>query len=484
MGGFDSMITAETKNILVEAAWFAPAGIRASSRRHMIHTDASHRYERGADLAAVPVASALVSRHILEACGGRLEGGLTDVVVPDFERQTSLRPPIKLAVSQVQRVLGATTAPDGISAEMVQRFLTALGCRLTPEDDDTYTVQLPSWRLDLTRAIDLIEEIARVYGFNGFANTLPTAGVMRAHPLARAERAVRDRLYALGFSEAVSSSFASASESECFAPGVRAVVLENPLSDAAANLRSSLLPGMATMLAHNLNRDVVQARLFELGAAFRESATEVQETTSLALGQTGAASETPPYSAADVPFFELKGALESLTALFALPGVSFTTAHVPDFYEPGRAASLLIDGKPRASFGQLSVQEASRRKLRQPVYLAELELSELLKFPLRRPTARDISRYQAVERDFSFTFPEGVSWSSVSEAIQSLRIEELRSLQPAEMWRNESKFPGVFSWLIRAAFQSQDRTLRDEELSMWSASIVSAMEGLGGVIRS
>ena len=358
------------------------------------------------------------------------------------------------AVSHVQRLLGSTVATEGISSELVERFLRALGCELTPESDDVYIVRLPSWRLDLTREIDLIEEIARVYGYNRFGNTLPTSGVVEAHPLARAQRAIRDRLYSLGFSEAISSTFASASEAKLFAPAMSPVALENPLSDEASNLRPSLLAGMTTMLAHNLNRDVLDVRLFELGAVFTGSSAEVLETTSLALGLTGTGPEAPPYSSKDAPFFELKGVLEALAGLFAVPSVVFTHESIPSLYEPGRAASLMIDGQPLASFGQVAVDEAARRKLRQPIYLAELDLALLLRFPLRQAIAREISRYQAVERDFSFTFPEGVLWSSITEAIQSLEIEDLRSLQPAEIWRNESKHPGVFSMLIRTVFSS------------------------------
>ena len=251
MGGWDSMITAATKNVLVEAAWFEPAAIRASSRRHLIHTDASHRFERGADFAAAPAANALVTKTILAACGGTLEGVLVDVVVPEHAAATVGRAPVRLSVGTVQRLLGTTVAPEGITSELIERFLTALGCELTSLGTDVYEVKLPSWRLDLTREIDLVEEIARVYGYNGFANTLPTPGVTVAQPTARAEAAVRARLLALGFSEAVSSTFASAAESVRFAPERGAVALENPLSEEAANLRPSLLPGMVSMLAHN-----------------------------------------------------------------------------------------------------------------------------------------------------------------------------------------------------------------------------------------
>src|SRR6185312_2931148 len=146
--------------------------------------------------------------------------------------------------------LGTTLAPEGITAEIVQQYLTALGCTLTPKTADTFQVQLPSWRLDLEREIDLIEEVARVYGYNRFANTLPTPGVVIAHPTAAAENAVRTRLLTLGFSESISSTFASQADSDLFgAAGDGTVAMENPLSEEAALLRPSLVPGMLTMLA-------------------------------------------------------------------------------------------------------------------------------------------------------------------------------------------------------------------------------------------
>jgi phenylalanyl-tRNA synthetase beta chain len=484
MGGWDSMITAETKNVLVEAAWFEPATIRASSRRHLIHTDASHRFERGADFAAAPLANSLVTKAILAACGGTLEGDLVDFVVPELLAATANRPHIHLSIHSVKRLLGTTLAPEGITAELVRRYLTALGCQLAPLASDLYEVKLPSWRLDLTREIDLIEEVARVYGYNGFANTLPTPGVTLAHPLARKQQAIKARLFQLGYSEAISSTFASAAESEFFAPQTPAVALENPLSEEAANLRPSLLPGMVTMLAHNLNRDVLTARLFEAGALFTGSAASVVEFESLALGLTGHMPATPLHSAQDAPFFELKGALESLLALFATPASAFTTENIPQAFEPGRAAVVTLDNKPIAIFGQLASAEAIRRKLRQPVYLAELHLNDLLKLPLRHVLAREISRFQAVERDFSFTFADSTQWQAIAAAIHALHLPELQRLEAVEIFRDPKKTPGHFSILIRTVFQSNDRTLVDTELAAWSFAIVTALEALGGALRS
>jgi phenylalanyl-tRNA synthetase beta chain len=277
MGGWDSMITAETRNILVEAAWFDPTSVRRSSRRHGLHTDASHRFERGADFNACGVANALVAKLILLA-GGAAEGELVDIVVPAMVARTAGRPPIALSLGQVQRHLGATLDDQpnrsALTAELIRQYLTALGCALTPADSDEqgFQVKLPSWRLDLEREIDLVEEIARVYGYNRFANTLPTALPVTAHPLAAAEAAVRTRLLALGYTEAISSSFASEADGAVFAAKRRSVIaLENPLSDEARLLRPSLVPGMTAMLAHNLNRDVREARLFEQGAIFTGS---------------------------------------------------------------------------------------------------------------------------------------------------------------------------------------------------------------------
>ena len=483
MGGYDSMITAETKNILVEAAWFAPAGIRATSRRHAIHTDASHRYERGADFAAPPVASALVAKEILQACGGSLDGEMVDVMVPEWAAKTVSRAPIHLSIYEVQRLLGTTIAPEGITSGLVEQYLTALGCKLTFAGAGVWNVKLPSWRSDLTREIDLIEEIARVYGYNRFANTLPTPAEVVPHASARAEQAVRSRLFALGFSEAISSTFASAAEAEFFAASTPAVALENPLSEEAANLRPSLLPGMVTMLAHNLNRDVAAARLFEFGAVFTGSAAKVEESLSLALGLTGALVATPLHSDADAPFFELKGAIESVLALFDVPAIAFTRDGLSVAFESVRAASVSLGGEAIGSFGQLATGEVSRRKLRQPCFLAELNLAALLTYPLRHTTARELSRFQAVERDFSFVFADATAWQAIADALARLGIVEMQSVRAEEIFRDAKKHAGQFSVLIRTVFQSAERTLTDEDLTGWSAAIIRALEGLGGTLR-
>ena len=385
MGGWGSMITPETKNILVEAAWFDPVAIRRSSRRHGLHTDASHRFERGADINAAPIANALVSSLILQA-GGHPEGALIDVVIPEIAARTANRPPIQLSVKQVQRHLG-TTLDDtphhsALTPDLIHQYLTALGCTLKPAEDarvphpsrshregwdvqspdhpdTTFSVQLPSWRLDLEREIDLIEEVARVYGYNRFANTLPTALPVIAHPTAAKEAAVRTRLLALGYSESISSTFASQTDADLFAgKGKRTVPMENPLSEEASLLRPSLVPGMLNMLAHNLNRDVKDVRLFEQGQIFTATIpadgtfiSGVHESPQLSLGLTGNITTADRYTAQSPHFFELKGAIESVISLFTPPGGSSAltfTAEAPAWLQPGRSATALVNNEPIA----------------------------------------------------------------------------------------------------------------------------------------
>ena len=525
MGGWDTMITPETKNILVEAAWFDPASVRRSSRRHGLHTDASHRFERGADFNAGPVASAMVSRLIL-AAGGSVTGPLIDVRQPEAERRTVARPAVALRMHEVRRILGPTEAPEGISAKEARSILVGLGCgvreapveaeeqrsastptsgesKATPSPNparahevplraglrgETFSVTLPSWRLDLEREIDLLEEIARVYGYNRFRNTLPVfAGSVREQPQAAGLRALRRVLLGAGWSEAISSTFVAEADAKAFVlqPGT-AVRMENPLSEEAGMLRPSLVPGMLTMLTHNLHRGVENAALFELGTVFTgvgmHAAERVDERLSLAFGAMG------EQSGAAVDFFLAKGVVEALAAQFTARILYFDrfpadSGLMPAWLHPGRAARLVMDGATIGYFGELHPEEAARRKLRARVVLGELRADRLLALGLRHPLPRELSRFQPVRRDFSFLLPEGLPYGAVSDAIAGLAIAELQRAEPAEVLRGERVAPGHYSLLLRTVFQSDDRTLREDELQSWGQAIQGAVGALGGRLR-
>jgi phenylalanyl-tRNA synthetase beta chain len=500
MGGWDTMITPETKNVLVEAAWFDPVAVRQTARRHGLHTDASHRFERGADFNAPPAASAVVSA-ILLANGGWIEGDLVDVRVAAQEERTARRRPIQIGLSEVWRILGATEDAEGITAATVESVLTALGCVLASAQrppavgrtfgQDSWEVTLPSWRLDLEREIDLIEEVARVYGYNRFANTLPAFGEgVRALPWAEKETTVRGTLLAAGFHEAIGSSFCSAAEAALTAaqPG-QVVPLGNPLSEEAGVLRPSLVPGMLAMIAGNLNRDVSDVRLFELGTVFGGTTDKVEERPALAFGAVGS---LPEESALHAPraleFYDVKGVAEQVLERFEMRAMYFDhfpadAGITPEWLHPYRAARAVADGVTVGWFGQLHPREAAARKIKDCVLIGEIYLDRLYKLPLRRPVAREISRYQPVRRDFSLVLDESVAWETIDRAMAELKIPELVEWRVREVFRDAKLGKGEYALLLGATFQAQDRTLREEELKDFQARVVEAVGKAGARLR-
>jgi phenylalanyl-tRNA synthetase beta chain len=491
MGGWDTMITAETTNVLIEAAWFEPMAVRKTARRHGLHTDASHRFERGADFHAGPVASNLVAR-ILLASGGHIEGDLVDVRVPAFESRTARRVPISLALSEVHRLLGQTVDPAGITAATVESVLSALGCQMTPTSPESWRVTLPSWRLDIEREIDLIEEVARVYGYNGFANTLPAFGEgVRSLPWADSESAVRSTLLAAGFHEAIGSTFCSAAEAALTSPQPGLVVpLGNPLSEEAGVLRPSLVPGMLSMISGNLHRDVAHVRLFELGTVFSGTTERVEERPAVAFGAAGSLPEQsalhPPR---EIEFHDLKGVVEQILARFQSRSVYFDrfppeAGLMPPWLHPYRSARVVVDGTTTGWFGQLHPREAAARKLKEAALVGELYLDRLYQHPLRKTAAREISRFQPVRRDFSLVLNQSVSWERIDHALASLEIPELVDWRVREVFRDARLGVNDYSLLLGTTFQAPARTLREEELQSFQARVVAAVAEAGARLRT
>ena len=496
MGGWDTMITPETKNVLVEAAWFEPMAVRRTARRHGLHTDASHRFERGADFNAAPVASAMVTR-ILLANGGHIEGDLVDVRVSAWEARTAHRPAISIALSEVHRLLGKTEDKEGISATTVESILTGLGSVLTPRDSQSkgskvWNTSLPSWRLDLQREIDLIEEVARVYGYNRFSNTLPAFGEgVKALPWAEAEATVRGTLRATGFHEAISSTFCSTAEAAFTAPIPGQIIpLGNPLSEEAGVMRPSLIPGLLNVVAGNLNRDVSDVRLFELGTVFSGTTERVDERPSLGFAVAGnLPNQSSLHPSRAIEFHDLKGAVEQLLSRFQIRDTYFDrfpsdAGLTPAWLHPYRSARVAADGLTVGWFGQLHPTEAAARKIKDAVLIGEIYIDRLYKLPLRKPAARDISRFQPVRRDFSLVLDRNIPWESIDKSLAALQIPELVDWRAAEVFRDAKLGANDYSLLVSATFQAPDRTLREEELQSFQSRIIGAVSKTGAKLRS
>jgi phenylalanyl-tRNA synthetase beta chain len=525
MGGFDTMITEKTRNILIESAWWDPVTVRKTSRRHGLHTDASHRFERGADFESTILSCDLVAALILESGGGELVGDAVDVVSRRLDQA-----PVVLRLSEVHRILGGN-----LSTGEIFRILKKLGFTLIPEGQGTaeFRVQIPSWRLDVEREIDLIEEIARLHGYDKFENTLPAySGAVVDLPNAALDGGLRARALALGYDEAVSLTFISHADAEQFGffaprgsstsaakaanfPGgstarleaaplqsgalqnttARVLELENPLSEEASVMRTSMAPGMLDMLAWNLNRDSEIVRLFEMGRVYEMSGGERVEPQRLCLGATltAAKGSRPASAALDVSkgeqaaaaevFRSFKGDVENLLAAFASSDLSFDR-ETAEYFHPGRSARALLDGAVVAQFGQIAENVKAERKLRQDVFLAEIDLERLHAIGLRTVRFAPLGKYPAVERDFSFVFSDEVEFEAMRRAVIGLGLDVLRSFAPVEIFRGGSIGAGKYSILLRARLQSDEGTLRDEQIAVWSAKIVATLQGLGGVQRA
>jgi phenylalanyl-tRNA synthetase beta chain len=485
MGGYDTMITDKTRNIVIESAWWDPITIRKASRRHALHTDASHRFERGADFESTVLSCNRVAELIVQSAGGDLVGDVIDVVSRKIDQA-----PVILHMSEVKRILGGSVDPGEVF-----RILKKLGFTVIPdgESEAQFRVHIPSWRLDVEREIDLIEEIARLHGYDKFEATLPAySGAVVDLPHSVMDATLRNRALASGYNEAVSLTFISHADAEKFS-SARVLELENPLSDEASVLRTSLVPGMLDMLAWNLNRDSEDDRLFEMGQVYELAGSERVEPKRMCLGATLSALQAslPTGEIFDVSkseqaviteaFRSFKGDVENLLAPFA----SYLTydRETADYFHPGRSARAQIDAVPVAQFGQIHPEVVATRKLKQDAFVAELDLEKLYEHGLRRAVFRPLKRYPAVERDFSFVFTDKVMFIQMRKAVADLDIAELREFRPVEIFRGESIGVGKYSILLRATFQSADRTLREDEVAQWSGMIVAALQKLGGVQR-
>jgi phenylalanyl-tRNA synthetase beta chain len=528
MGGFDTMITERTKNVLIESAWFDPATVRSMAKRHGMHTDASHRFERGADYGMTPLASDRVAELILASAGGELHGGRIDAVARELDR-----PPIPLHRSEIKRNLGIE-----ISEGEIERILRRLGFGLhhcagenekagpsTPpsassgsaRDDNSsvatnadFSVQVPTWRLDIEREVDLLEELARIYGYNNFPNTLPGfSGAVIDLPDEPKNARVRGIMLALGYDEAISITFVSKEEAKAFLmfdenphssktglsgapesgsparmPAPAPLAVANPLNEESAYMRTSLLPGLINMVSYNLNRGTTNVRLFEAGEVFQKLGDGHDERRHLGFAATGDLIPKSMHSAAQpYTFFHMKGDLDKLLGAFQHSSLEFDS-NTPSYFHPGRSARAVMNGETVAVFGQLHPEQAATRKLRQQVYIAEVMLDRLYRHPLHEPRYQRISKFPAVERDFSFVFDDAITFERIQSAIGELGLAELQRFVPAEIYRGEKVGAGKYSVLLHAEFQSQERTLLDLAVAAWSAQIIAGLEALGGVLRA
>jgi phenylalanyl-tRNA synthetase beta chain len=491
MGGSESEIGFSSRNILLESAWFDPISVRRTSKTLGLRTEASYRFERGADPEMAEMASRRAAELIQQLGGGEILSGVVDAYPG-----RSPAPMIELSRKELLRVMGADV-PD----RDVEEILAALGFHPSRTDAHRGTPDSllavwrctqPSWRRDATRGIDLIEEVARHYGYDKFPPRLPPAK-QPAHrlPHAEAQDRLRERVVALGYQEIVAIPLVDVRRDEIFrAEGVAPAVIGNPLAEDASVMRSTGTVSMLGALEWNLNHGQWNLRLFEIGKTYELRNGEPVETPVVTLGATGFAREKTIHEAArEFGFADLKGDLDGLGALAG--GFGWQSGG-PAWLAGGCAARISAgNAGTNAALGvagQLARRIADQLKLRQEIFVAELRLEPLLAgIEAARATQKfaPIPRFPAVERDFSLVLADGVKFAQVADAIRALAIPELRSIEPADLFRGGKMPAGKFSLMIRVTFQSGEATLTDARIAECSSRIVAALETkLGATLRA
>ena len=504
MGGADSEITSATRNILLECAWFDPISIRRTSKALNLRTEASTRFERRADPEMAELASRRCAELIQQLGGGAVAAGVVDLYPGRAAISPGATSSIELTRRELLRIMGADV-PDG----EIESILRALGFAPARTDANrgsrdslvaAWKCARPSWREDVKREIDLVEEVARHYGFDKFPARLPAAKQPAARmPHAAAQDALLERLLALGYEEIITIPLVDEKlDAQFRAAGLSPARIANPMAEDAGVLRTSGAVNMLRTLEWNLNRGQRNLRLFEIGRAYSVSGNKPREQQILTLGLTGQVREKNIYEPARPAGLEdLKGDLEALGELFG--GFEMHPAEAA-WLQAARAARIVCPGAGLARdagadgggdlgmAGQLARRLAEEFKLRQDVYLAELALEPLYDaFAAKRAAIhyQPLPRFPAVERDFSLLLEDGVTFARVAEIVRGLAIVEVEGVRAVDLFRGGQIPAGKYSLLLRVTFQSRQTTLTDAQVSDFSARIVSALTAkVGAALRS
>jgi phenylalanyl-tRNA synthetase beta chain len=488
MGGADTEVTTGTRSIVLESAYFDPRSVRRTSKALGLKTEASMRFERGTDFH-MPGTAMLRALELLERIGAgrrRVAEGhdipfrVDTAASSRFDEALKRLEPRSLWLrrGRIEALLG-TTVPDAD----VERLLTSLGFGLMRVDGG-WLIAIPSRRVDVTREIDLIEEVARHYGFDRLPATFPALAAPTPPPDPRIQQArgLRSLLTGAGFSEAVTFGFIAESVAAPFAVSTEIVPIANPLSESFAVLRPSLLPGLITAVAHNRRRQQPDVRLFEIGALFQRTPGERR---ALACVWTGSAvGEHWSGRARDVDFYDIKGIVERIAA--ALHVDIEAAPREQAWLVPGRAAAAFHDGVLVATFGQLSprIVEGHGIPPADPIYVAEFDLDAVTHRASAQPvTVTPLPKYPSITRDLSILVDESIAADRVRNTARKAASEALVRIREFDRYQGKGVPEGKVSLSLHFTFRSPDRTLTDAEAQGEIDTIVDALKREYGAVQ-
>ncbi len=470
MGGLDSGVTTASRDIFLESAFFQPEAIAGKARALGFGSDSSYRYERGVDFALQTEAIERATALVLEICGGEA-GPLTETV-----GQLPQRGSVTVRTARVAKVLGVA-----LSAEQIAAIFTRLGLAFE-QNDAGFVVSAPSFRFDIAIEEDLIEEIARVYGYDNIPAEAPLAAqTMLPQPEGlRVRSDVRRLLAGRDFQEIVSYAFVEEKWERDFAGNADAIRLLNPIASQMSVMRSTLIGGLVDTLAANLNRKHSRVRVFEIARVFRKQADgSVHQPEVIAgLAHGSRVDEQWGSKAERVDFYDIKADVEALLA----PRVAaFRKAAHPAFH-PGRCAEVLLDGQVVGVLGELHPQWVQAYGLGNAPVLFELAVEAVEQ--VGRVQLAAVSKFQPVRRDLALVVDEAVEAASVQAAMQAAASEVVRELALFDVYRGKGVDEGKKSLAFRIILQAADRTLVDEEVEQAVAAMLAAAQAAGAVLRA
>jgi len=474
MGGQDSEISTATRRIVLESAYFHPASIRRSSKKLGLKTEASTRFERGGDIAA-PVAALRRAAALLEKIGAGTPGAVVDVYpAPRSTIELTLRS------RRISRILGID-----VPAADVPRILEPLGFSLRAAASDSWLVTVPSFRVDVTREIDLIEEVGRHHGYDKLPVTFPALSSPQPAPDPRinTDETIRRVMTAAGASESMTFAFIERQAAMPFCPpGTEPAAIANPLSEKFAVLRPSILPGLVESCSHNRRRGRKDVALFEIGSRF----TAEGERRAVGIAWCGAGNQTH-WSATPRPldFFDLKGVVELLCAALGIPAPEFGNDD-SSFLVRGRAARIAAGRASIGVVGQLTPSMAEQRGFPagEELYVAEIDLDAVAGQAAQQEVrAETLPKYPAIVRDLSILVGEALPAAAVRGTIRSSAPPTLASIIEFDRYQGQGVPEGRVSLSLRLTFRSLERTLTDDEVEAAMAAIVIALETAHGAER-
>jgi len=473
MGGQESEISLRTRTILLESAYFNPKSIRATSKALGLRTEASYRFERGADPEMPVKALNLACRLIQQIASGQTVGPVID------ENPVSCpQTVVELRQQRIRQVAGVE-----IDAEFVTEILQRLEFGVEDRQDGSWKVTVPGFRVDVGQEDDLVEEVARHYGYDGIPSTYPKpSSAGHFQPTRTHDQLLLERLRAFGFYEAIDYVFSTPDQEKLFF-GVPTpmVPIANPLTEEDTHLRTSLVPGLVNSVRRNLNHGTREIRLFELGHVFSSSLVEKGPTgepllEQQRLGIVATGTFYRPYwgqSADEFRYFHLKGIVVELLSGLGYRAVFRATDSTP-FLHPGIAAEILVDGQSIGVAGELSPELHESFKFLQRVYVAELSLDGLYSRPVPEPQYTPLPRFPLTERDLSFVVDKGVEYDRITAAIKSLNVANLRDVQLVDLYQGQKLPSGKVSLAVRLTFADLTRTLTQDEVNK-SVELVSEL---------